>query len=137
MEPTSRRATPSLPTVFVMSRSPIDVLLLSVTLSVVGAYPSPAGRSMMPGSPSNHAPSGTIYARQPSFVVPEDHANPSSALGSLNFSEITTGLPVSSESHVPGLPLARSFPHLQLSQEAAYSQAALTRCQFSTSAADL
>jgi hypothetical protein len=83
MEPTSRRATPSMPTAFVMSRSPIDVLLPSVTPSLIGAYPPPAGRSMMPGSPSNHAPSGTIYARQPSFVLPGDHANPSSALGSL------------------------------------------------------
>jgi len=118
MEPTSRRATSFMSTAFVMSRSPIDVLLPSVTPSLIGAYPPPAGRSMMPGSPSNHAPSGTIYSRQPSFVLPGDHANPSSALGSLNLSEITTGLPVSSRSHVPGLPLARSSPHLQLSQEA-------------------
>lgn len=119
---TSRRATPSMPTASMTSRSPIDVSLPSVTPSLIGVYPPPAGRSMTPSSPSNHAPSGTIHNRQSLFVLPRDHVNANNAPGSLSLSEMTTGLPVSSRSHAPSLPQARSSPCRQLSQGAPYSQ---------------
>ncbi len=119
---TSRRATFSMPTTFMTSRSPIDVSLLSVTPSLIGVYPSPAGRSMTPSSSSNHASSEIIHTRQSLFVLPRDHVNANNALDSLSLSKMTTDLSISSRSHASSLSQIRSSSCCQLSQETSYSQ---------------
>ena len=126
--PTSRGATPALPTTSGQSRSPIEGSLPNFTPPSVSAFPAPGGRAMTPRSPSTWPqntitkgiPSGTIDARQSPFVVPRDQPSSSNAPGPLSLSEMTTGPPTQQRPYAPSLPPAPSSPPRRVGQESGY-----------------
>jgi hypothetical protein len=103
---------------------PIPIPVSQDVLQRVLAAPNdplrPSPPSFKQPDPRSSHPIGVQNLLNP--VEGDDHANAGSTSSSLCLSEKTTGLPGSAKSYVPALPMTRSSPRRQLSQEAPYSQ---------------
>ena len=117
MGPTSRGATPSLPTTSGHGRSPVEGTLPNITPPVISAFPA-TGRAITPRSPSawpqntitTGVPSGTIDARQSPFLVARDQTTSSNATALPSLSGANIATPIQPRPFAPSIPPQPTSP---------------------------